>query len=102
MSPSTIPAAANAALASTIPQLHGHGHKRGLPVDAMTDPNSTSASQSSTGTTQDLFSTLLSSLEKAAGARLPHLGASSQTPAPTAPASPPAALATGSKLNVTA
>jgi hypothetical protein len=102
MSTSSIPAAANAALSSTIPQLHGHGHKRGMQLDALTDSGSTSAGKTPGGSTQDLFGTLLSSLEEVAGITLPKLGQSSQPPAATAQASSVAPSPAGSKLNVTA
>jgi hypothetical protein len=73
-----------------------------MQLDALTDSSSTSAGKTPGGSTQDLFSTLLSSLEKVAGITLPKLGQSSQSPAAAAPASLVAPGAAGSKLNVTA
>jgi hypothetical protein len=79
---------AAAALPVTNIHPHGHGHKKGL--DSLTDPSSSAATDSSStaaaqtpaGSTQSLFSSLLSSLEQIIGVQ-PANG-SSQTPGQTA------------------
>jgi hypothetical protein len=100
MSTPAIPAAASTALSSTIFQLHALGHKRGLQSDALTDPSSSGASQTPSGSTQNLFGTVMSSLEQAIGIQHPQLGQTSAT-APSQSTSG-AQQSTGSKLNVTA
>jgi hypothetical protein len=66
--------------ATTLPALnvhsHGHGHKKGL--DSLTDPSSSTAAQPA-GSTQDLFGSLLSSLEQVIG--MQPANGSSQTAA---------------------
>jgi hypothetical protein len=44
---------------------HGHGHKKGL--DALTDSSSSTAAQSPAGSTQNMFGSLLNSLEQVIG-----------------------------------
>jgi hypothetical protein len=68
---------------------HGHGHKKGL--DSLTDPSSTTATDSSStaaaqtpaGSTQSLFGSLLSSLEQIIGVQ-PANGSSQTTAGQTA------------------
>ncbi len=92
MSTSAIPAAASAALSANF-QLHGIGHKRGLQSDALTDPSSSPASQTPSGSTQNLFGSLLSSLEQAIGLQHPQLGPSPATAPSTQAANATAANA---------
>ena len=76
---------ASTGAASALPALsvhsHGHGHKKGL--DSATD--STSDTDAPTGSTQNLFSNLLTSLEEVMGTQ-PANG-STQTPLFTQPVS---------------
>jgi hypothetical protein len=103
MSTSAIPAAASAALSATTFPLHGLGHKRGLKSDALTDPSSSASAQTPTGSTQNLFSSLLTSLEQTIGLQHPQVG---QTPATaqaqSSPSTPAALPSIGSKINVSA
>jgi hypothetical protein len=107
MSTSAIPAAANAALSATNIHPHGHGHKHGMPLDALTDPSSSSAAQTPSGSTQNLFGTVLNTLEQVAGIQLTAAGQSPRPTAQTVPvqatvALPNAPTAGGSKINLTA
>jgi hypothetical protein len=54
---------------------HGHGHKKD--ADSVTDPSSSTAAQTPAGSTQNLFGSLLSSLEQVMGAQ-PATAAASQ------------------------
>jgi hypothetical protein len=102
MSTPAISAAPSAALSATNLHAHGHGHKHGLSLDALTDPSSSSAAQTPSGSTQNLFGTVLNTLEEVAGLQLTPPAASTLKTAQTAPASPSAPQAAGSKINVTA
>ena len=76
---------ASAGAASALPSLsvhsHGHGHKKGL--ESATD--STSDTDAPAGSTQSLFSNLLTSMEQVVGAQPAH--GSTQTPGSTQPVS---------------
>jgi len=80
----TLPIASTGA-ASALPSLnvhsHGHGHKKGL--ESATD--STSDTDAPAGSTQSLFSNLLTTMEQVVGIQ-PAKG-STQTPAATQPVS---------------
>jgi hypothetical protein len=103
MSTPAIPAAASAALSALPIHPHGHGHKHdGLALDSLTDSGSSSSAQTPSGSTQSLFGTLLDTLEQVAGIQLTAATQSPRTAAATAPASPSALQAAGSKINVTA
>jgi hypothetical protein len=98
MSPLAIPPAATAALPPMNLHPHGHGHKKGPQLDSLTDPSSSAADQAAPGSTQNVFSRLLSSLEQAIGiqpAKLPQ-------PAQATPGTQTAQLTSGSNINTTA
>jgi hypothetical protein len=102
-------AASSAGLTPSNVQFRGHGHKHGKPLESVTDPSSSAASQTPSGSTQNLFSTLLSSLEQVIGIQSPQLG---QTSAQTAHSVQPSqsaqsatgvlAQASGSRINIKA
>ncbi len=103
MSTPAISAATSAALSALNVHPHGHGHKHdGLALDSLTDSGSSSAAQAPSGSTESLFGTLLNTLEQVAGIQLTAPAQSSRAAAATAPASPSALQAAGSKINVTA
>jgi hypothetical protein len=58
--------------------MHAHGHKRGSQLESTDGPGSDSASPAPAGATQNLFGSLLQSLEQVIG-----LGSSTATPAAT-------------------
>jgi len=97
MSPLAIPSSATAALPAMNIHPHGHGHKKGSPVDSATDPGST-AGQAPVGSTQNLFSRLFNSLAQLVGARQVQTTQAAQ-PAQSAQA---LQLSIGSKINTTA
>jgi hypothetical protein len=72
---------ASTGAAAALPALnihpHGHGHKKGL--DSVTDPSSSTASQAPAGSTQNLFGSLLSSLEQIIGAQPAKAASTGQT-----------------------
>jgi hypothetical protein len=67
MSPLPIPSAVTATLPAANAYPHGHGHKKGSPLDP--SPGSTSGTSAPVGSTQNLFSRLFSSLQQLIGAR---------------------------------
>jgi len=85
--------------------LHGHGHKHGSHVestDASNDSTSNDAlGQAPAGSTQNLFGTLMQSLEQVIGlsTTTPATTASAATPAATASATTSASAATASAAN---
>ena len=90
--------------------LHGHGHKHGSHVestDASADSTSNDAlGQAPAGSTQNLFGSLMQSLEQVIGLQpsttTPATAASAATPAATASATTSASAATASAANSTA
>jgi hypothetical protein len=98
MSSLAIPPAAAAALPQMNIHSHGHGHKKGMQLESLTDPSSSAADQTATGSTQNVFSRLLSSLEQAIGIQ----PAKSPQSAQTAAATQTAQLTSGSTINITA
>jgi hypothetical protein len=113
MSTSAISAAAASAASSsgitpTNVQFRGHGHKHAKSLESVTDPSSSAASQTPSGSTQNLFGTLLSSLEQVIGIQSPQLGQTSAQTSQTAQSAQTAAAlratpqASGSKINLTA
>jgi hypothetical protein len=71
--------------------LHAHGHKKGVHGQADDSAGATSATQASAGSTQNLFSRLLQSLETVMGVQLstaasaaPRAGANAGAAAPAA------------------
>jgi hypothetical protein len=105
MSSLAIPSSATPALPALNipPHGHGHGHKRGSEVDSSTDSGSSTAAQIPVGSAQNLFGSLLNTLEQVIG-----IQPSSQAQ-PAQPAAATSAAATGnaqqsigSKINLTA
>jgi hypothetical protein len=88
--------------------LHGHGHKHGSHVESTDNSASTdtSSAQAPTGSTQNLFGTLMQSLEQVIGLQpsttTPATTAGAATPAATASATTSASAATASAANSTA
>jgi hypothetical protein len=99
-----IPSAVTAALPAMNIHSHGHGHKKGSPLDPTADSPSSSAAQNPAGSTQTLLGSLFNSLRQVIGARaIPAVGnpvAASTNAVAGAAAS--AAAAAGSKINVRA
>jgi hypothetical protein len=97
MSPLPIPSAVTATLPVANIHPNGHGHKKGTPLDP--SPGSTSGTSAPLGSTQNLFSRLLSSLQQLIGARQVPT-----TPAPTLSANATAetAATAAPKINVMA
>jgi hypothetical protein len=103
MSSLAIPSSATPALPALNipPHSHGHGHKKGSEMDSLTDSSSSTAAQIPVSSAQNLFGSLLNTLEQVIGIQ-PNSQAQA---APTAPAGPGAASAQpsiGSKINLTA
>ena len=94
ISPTPAAALPTAALpaANIHPHGHGHGHKRGSEVDSLTDPSSSTstAAQSPTGSAQNPFGSLLTSLEQVIGIQPTNQSQAGQS-AQTAHAAQPAA-----------
>jgi hypothetical protein len=97
MSPLPIPSAITATLPAANIHPHGHGHKKGTPLDP--SPGSSPSTSAPVGSTQNLFSRLFSSLQQLIGAR-PMPAAVS--PALSANAAAAATAATAPKINVMA
>jgi hypothetical protein len=87
---STIPALTSAPSAFPLVNSHPHGHKKGSPVDSSGTSGSTTAAQVPPATAQNLFGSLLQTLEQVIGVQL---GATAPATASTA-ASPMTAAAT--------
>jgi hypothetical protein len=102
MSPLAIPSS-TAALPAMNVHPHGHGHKKGSPVDSAADSSST-AGQSPVGSTQNLFSRLFNSLAQVIGAQPARAAQATRAAQPVQPAqsAQAAQLAIGSKINTTA
>jgi hypothetical protein len=106
MSLLAIPSSATAALSAINVHPHGHGHKKGSPVDSAADSSGT-AGQAPAASTQNLFTNLFNSLAQVIGARPAQATQAAQVtqaahaaqPAQSAQA---AQLAIGSKINTTA
>jgi hypothetical protein len=106
MSQLTMPSAVTPALPAVNVHPHGHGHKKGSPLDP-TDSTSNTAAQVPVGTAQNLFGSLFSSLQQLIGGQpAPSAtapGASTATAAAgTAGSTAAAAAAANQKINVMA
>ncbi|HTD73089.1 MAG TPA: hypothetical protein VK652_06145 [Steroidobacteraceae bacterium] len=99
MSPLAIPSAVTATLPAANIHPHGHGHKKGTPLDPTPSPGSTSNTSAPVGSTQSLFSRLFSSLQQLIGARPASAAAG---PAMGASAAAGTTAATAAKINVMA
>jgi hypothetical protein len=101
MSSLTIPSAATSTLPAVNIHPHGHGHKKGSPLDSSSDSSgSSTAAQIPVGSAQNLFGSLFSSLQQLIGAR--PTPASANPAAASSAATAGAAAAAGSKINVMA
>jgi hypothetical protein len=75
--------------------VHPHGHKRGLHIESSDDSSSDTAAQIPPGAAQNLFGSLLQSLEQVIGIQATTPGAATATPATAAtPAGAPSGAAT--------
>jgi hypothetical protein len=89
-------------------QVHGHGHKKGGSLESLTDSTSTdstssTAAQLPVGSVQNLFGSLLSSLEQVIGIQPPQAAQSAATQSPAAAQSPNASLTSiGSRISLLA
>src|SRR5258706_9834498 len=91
---SLIPNLTSASSALPTLNIHTHGHKKGSHVGSPDDSTSSSAAQAPAGRVQELFRTLLQSVEQVLRLPLsPAKPAAAATPA--APTTPPAAPAAG-------
>jgi hypothetical protein len=79
---STIPNLTSAPSAFPLVNIHPHGHKKGSQVDSAGNSGSTTAAQVPAATAQNLFGSLLQSLEQVIGVQL---GATAPATASTAP-----------------
>ena len=108
MSSIAIPSSAASVLPATNihPHGHGHGHKKGSEVDALSgDSSSSTAAQAPAGSSQNIFGSLLSTLEQVIGVQPQTRTAQSAAPAQAAQASQTAQAtqqSIGSKLNMVA
>ena len=94
MSSLAIPSAVTATLPAVNIHPHGHGHKKGSPLDPTADSSSSNAAQTPAGSTQNLLGSLFNSLLQVIGARA--------VPAAAGAAAAGSAAAAGPKINVMA
>jgi len=105
MSSLAIPSAVTATLPAVNVHPHGHGHKKGSPLDPTADSSSSTGAQTPVGSTQNLFGSLFNALRQIIGARAVPAAAAAGTAAAvggTAAAAAGTAAAAGSKINVMA
>ena len=105
MSALSIPSPVAAALPAANFHPHGHGHKKGVDTDPLTDSSSTTAAQIPVGSAQNLFGNILNTLEQVIGIQPASSIANLAVNAVTAAGSSVAAAspaATGSKINLMA
>jgi hypothetical protein len=69
MSSIALPSAVSSTLPAANIHPHGHGHKKGSPLDATADSSSDTAAQIPVGSAQNLFGSLFSSLQQLIGAK---------------------------------
>jgi hypothetical protein len=91
MSSLTMPSAVTPTLPALNIHPHGHGHKKGSPLDPGADSSSSTAAPIPVGSAQNLFGSLFSSLQQVIGAQ----------PAPAA-TNPAASTANGAASSVAA
>jgi hypothetical protein len=102
MSILAIPSTVNSTLPAANVHPHGHGHKKGSPLDA-TDSSSDTAAQIPVGTAQNLFGSMFASLQKLIGAKLAPAATNPAASTTNAAASSAAAgSAAAPKINVMA
>ncbi len=102
MSSLPIPSAVTSTLPAANIFSHGHGHKKGTPLDP--SPASTGSASAPLGSTQNLFSRLFSSLQQLIGARPAPAAASPALGAESSAGNPAAAgvAAASAKINLMA
>jgi hypothetical protein len=104
MSSLTMPSAVTPTLPALNIQPHGHGHKKGSPLDPTADSSSSTAAPIPVGSAQNLFGSLFSSLQQVIGgqplAAATNAAALTTNAAGAAAAGPAAAAA--SKISVMA
>jgi hypothetical protein len=104
MSSVTLPSAVSSTLPAVNIHPHGHGHKKGSPLDPTTESSSDTAAQIPVGSAQNLFGSLFNSLQQIIGAQ-PGPAAMNPAASLTNAASSAAAgsaAAVGAKINVMA
>jgi hypothetical protein len=69
MSSLTMPSAVTPTLPALNIHPHGHGHKKGSPLDPTADSSSSTAAPIPVGSAQNLFGSLFSSLQQVIGAQ---------------------------------
>jgi hypothetical protein len=105
MSSLTMPSAVTSTLPAVNIHPHGHGHKKGSPLDPSSDSSSSStAAQIPVGTAQNLFGRLFNSLQQLIGIQPVPAAANpaAANPAAASTAATAGAAAAGSKINVMA
>jgi hypothetical protein len=105
MSSLAIPSAVTSTLPAANIHPHGHGHKKGSPLDPTTDSSSDTAAQIPVGSAQNLFGSLFNLLQQIIGARPVPAAmnpAALNSNAAASSAAAGSAAAAGSKLNVMA
>jgi hypothetical protein len=104
MSSLTMPSAVTPALPALNIHPHGHGHKKGSPLDSTADSSSSTAAPIPVGSAQNLLGSLFSSLQQVIGgqplAAATNLAALATNAAGAAAGGPAAAAAP--KINVMA
>jgi len=94
-------AAISAALPAANVHPHGHGHKKGSPLDVTADADSSTAAQIPVGSAQNAFGNLFSSLTQLIGAQ-PAATAAKAAATATPNTAAAAAASVGSKINLLA
>src|ERR1700722_16545966 len=84
---SLIPNLSSAPSALPAANVHPHGHKRGLHIESANDSSTDTAAQIPPGTAQNLFGSLLQSLEQVIGVQPTTATAATATPATAATSS---------------
>jgi hypothetical protein len=90
--------------ASALPTLniHAHGHKKGSPAGSADDSSSSTAAQAPAGTAQNLFGTLLQSLEQVIGLQPSTAPAATAATATTGAGATTSAATAGAGASTTA
>ncbi len=102
MSSLAMPSSVTAALPAVNIHPHGHGHRKGPETGSLSNSSSSStAAQIPVGSTQNLFGSLLTSLEQVIGAQ-PAQSQPAQAAASPAQSAQAAQPGIGSKVNVLA
>jgi len=98
-----IPSAVTATLPAMNIHSHGHGHKKGSPLDPSADSPSSPVAQNPAGSTQTLLGSLFNSLRQIIGARAVPAAANPVAASTNTVAGAAASVAAaGSKINLRA